>query len=62
MSIKNILANKKIKTVKCLSLRLRPEVYTIVETLAKETGMPMNSIINDLIEEYKLEVEELLKK
>ena len=62
MSIKNILANKKIKTVKCLSLRLRPEAYTIVETLAKETGMPMNSIINDLIEEYKLEVEELLKK
>lgn len=62
MSIKNILENKKVKTVKCLSLRLRPEAYAIVRTLVKETGMPMNSIINDLIEEYKLEVEELLKK
>ena len=62
MSIKNILGNKKIKTVKCLSLRLRPEAYTIVETLAKETGMPRNTIINELIEGYKSEIEELLEK
>ena len=61
MSIKNILENKKVKTVKCLSLRLRHEAYAIVKTLAKETGMPLNAIINDLIEVHKPEIEELLK-
>ena len=57
MSIKNILENKKVKTVKCLSLRLRPEAYAIVKTLAKETGMPINTIVNDLIEVHKSEQE-----
>ena len=61
MSIKNILENKKAKTVKCLSLRLRPEAYAIVKTLAKETGMSLNTIINDLIEVHKPEIEELPK-
>ncbi len=62
MNIRNILMNKKVKTVKCLSVRLRPEAYIIIETLFKETGMPRNTIINELIEGYKSEMEELLEK